>query len=304
LRFAHSLDAELVYSFPGYIQPDVYILPQVLAVPDIQHEFCPEFFSKQALAERKRLYGESIERADHICAISEFTRQTLIDRLGVHPDKITTIHPAADPIFQAENRCKLDAEATLRKYCLERGSYLLFPANTWHHKNHRAAVVALKILRDKYNLSPILVCTGSPREAQVSLNEMIQKLGLDRWVGFLGYCPLEDMPPLYEGAACLLFPSLFEGFGFPVLEAMSCGCPVVCSNATSLPEIAGDAAILIDPHSPEGIADAVYDVLTDEDFRRYLVDKGYRQATQFSWQQYVLETIAIFRKVRQKLRSF
>src|SRR4029079_2008677 len=151
LRFAQSLDAEIAYSFPGYIHPDLYSLRQVLMVPDIQHEYFSEFFSEQALEERRRLYGDSIQRADHICAISEFTRQTLIERLDVAPDKITAIPLAADPIFTT-CREPLDDAARLGKYGLKAGTYLFFPGHTWHHKNHRAAIEALRILRDKYGL--------------------------------------------------------------------------------------------------------------------------------------------------------
>jgi glycosyltransferase involved in cell wall biosynthesis len=302
LRFARSLDAEIAYSFPGYIHPDVYPLRHVLVVPDIQHEFFPDFFSEQALEERRRLYGDSIRRADHICAISEFTRQTLIERLGVAPDKITAIPLAADPIFTTCHE-PLDDTARLRKYGLTTGSYLFFPGHTWHHKNHRAAIAALRILRDKYGLTPQLVCTGGAREAQLAIEQQIAESGLEHQVRFLGYCPHDDLPALYRGAASLIFPSLFEGFGMPVLEAMACGCPVVCSNTTSLPEIAGDAALLVDPADSEALADAASQLLRDADLRAELSARGVRQAARFSWRRHTLETIAVFYQVHRQLRG-
>jgi glycosyltransferase involved in cell wall biosynthesis len=301
LRFARSLEAEIAYSFPGYIHPDLYPLRHVLMVPDIQHEYFPEFFSQQALTERRRLYGDSIRRADHVCAISEFTRQTLIERLGVAPEKITAIPLAADPIFTTAHR-PLDDRAALQKYGLTAGTYLFFAGHTWHHKNHRAAVDALRILRDKHGLTPTLVCTGGAREAQPAIEQQIAASGLEQHVRFLGYCPQRDLPALYRGAVSLVFPSLFEGFGMPVLEAMACGCPVICSNATSLPEIAGEAALLIDPANSEAIADAVHRLLRDGDLRATLSGQGVLQAARFSWQRHTMETVAVLHKVHREMR--
>jgi glycosyltransferase involved in cell wall biosynthesis len=300
LRALRSLDAAIAYSFPGYLHPDLLPLRHVLMVPDIQHEYHPEFFDEKALAERRRLYGDSVRRADHICAISEFTRQTLIDKLGVPPDKVTTVLLAADPSYHAERHPVRDP-LRLRKYGLEAGGYLFFPAHTWHHKNHKAAVAALRILRDKHRLTPQLVCSGAAREAQSLIEKQVEEAGLQNQVRFLGYCAQNDMPVFYRNAFCLLYPSLFEGFGMPVLEAMSSGCPVVCSNTSSLPEIAGDAALQADPHDHEGLADAVARLAPGSDLRGQLVRRGLAQAERFSWQRHTLETVAVFHRVHQQL---
>ncbi|MFL5801413.1 MAG: glycosyltransferase [Roseiflexaceae bacterium] len=302
LLFARSLDAEIVYSFPGYIFPDVHSLRHVLMVPDIQHEFFPEFFADGALEERRRLYDDAIRRADHICAISEFTRQTLIERLDVAPEKVSAIPLAADPIFTSCAPPEVD-RARLQQYGLQPGSYLRFPAHTWHHKNHRIAITALCILRDKHGLTPTLVCTGGAREAQPAIDQQIAESGLQNQVRFLGYVPHGDLPALYRGAAGLLFPSLFEGFGMPVLEAMACGCPVVCSSTSSLPEIAGDAALLTDPADAEAFADAIARLLRDEDLRAELRQRGLHQAAHFSWRRHTLETIGVFYRVHRQLRE-
>jgi glycosyltransferase involved in cell wall biosynthesis len=301
LRFLRSLKAEMVYSFPGYISPDVYPLRQVLVVPDIQHEYHPEFFLDEHLEARRVTYGRAIRRADHICAISEFTRRCLIERLDVPPERITTVHLAADPVYSAEPHH--DDARRLHKYALQPGGYLFFPAHTWHHKNHRAAVAALRILRDRHGLAPSLVCTGGRREAQPALEVQIAEAGLQGQVRFLGYCPHDDLPALYRQAAGLLFPSLFEGFGMPVLEAMASGCPVVCSNTSSLPEIAGDAALLAEPYDHEGLADAVARILRDGDLRAELGRRGLAQAARFSWWRHTLETIAVFARTHAQLQT-
>lgn len=302
LRFQRSLEAEIVYSFPGYIHPDFDGLRHVLMVPDIQHEYFPEFFPNGALEERRRLYGDSIRRADHICAISEFTRQTLIERLGVAPEKITTILLAADPIYSAPPNLEHDG-VVLRKYGLARGDYLYFPAHTWHHKNHRAVVAALAILKKKYHLQPLLVCSGGTHDARPALDKQIVELGLERQVRFLGYCPNDEIPALYRNALSLVFPSLFEGFGMPVLEAMACDCPVVCSNTTSLPEIAGDAAVMVDPLDHEALADAMYRVVSDQELRVELTARGLLQARNFSWRRHTLETVRVFQHVHRQIRG-
>jgi glycosyltransferase involved in cell wall biosynthesis len=296
-----SLGVEIGYSFPGYIHPELWPLRNVLVIPDIQHEYLPEFFSPAAADERRRVYTDAARRADHICAISEFTRQTLIDRLGVAPDRVTTIPLAADPEFRAVDVTAGDADI-LGAHGLTPGRYLFFPAHTWKHKNHRVAVDALRVLRDRHQVSIDLVCTGGAREAQPALDEQIAASGVGDRVRFLGYVPRDHVPALYRNAACLVFPSLFEGFGMPVLEAMACGCPVVCSSTTSLPEIAGDAATLVNPYDPEALANAVAELIGDADLRSHRKAQGLARARTFSWRRHTLETVAVLRAVHQDMR--
>ena len=178
-----------------------------------------------------------------------------------------------------------------------------FPAHTWMHKNHVVAVEALRLLRERHNIRLTLVCSGGAREAQPALDAKINTAGLRDQVRFLGYVSRNDVPALYRGAACLVFPSLFEGFGMPVLEAMASGCPVVCSNTTSLPEIAGAAAdwwIRVTQtlwprpsracHRPE--------------LRAHRIAAGLARSRGFSWRRHTIETISVLRKVHQDLRRF
>jgi glycosyltransferase involved in cell wall biosynthesis len=300
LRRSRALKAEVALSIPGYIHPDLYPLANVLVVPDIQHEYCPEFFPTHILGERRRVYTDSIKRADHLCAISKFTRQTLIERLGIPPDRVTATPLAADPLFHPESPYRGNHEEVLKKYGLKPGEYFFLPGHTWPHKNHRAALQALAILRQSYHLEPLLVCTGNPKEAHPELLNLVQDLQLNERVRFLGYCPMSEMPAFYEGAAALVFPSFFEGFGMPLLEAMWCDCPIVCSNATSLPEVAGDAALFFDPHSPEELAAAMGRILTDDQLRRTLIERGRQKVKEFSWLKFSGEIIRILHEVWEK----
>jgi glycosyltransferase involved in cell wall biosynthesis len=299
LLWARSLDTEIAYSVPGYIHPDLHSLRHVLVVPDIQHEYLPEFFHEGDLEERRRLYGDAVRRADHICAISEFTRKTLMERLGVDPARVTTIPLAASRLF---GPIRADDGERLERYGLKESTYLFFPAHTWHHKNHSVAIEALRILRDRHGLKPLLICSGEAREAQPALDALVASAGLSAQVRFLGYRPEEDVAALYRGAAALIFPSLFEGFGMPVLEAMACGCPVVCSDSTSLPEIAGEAALLCNPRDAESFAGALARVLKEGELREELRRRGFTRAAAYSWRRFTLETVRIFRRIHDAIR--
>jgi glycosyltransferase involved in cell wall biosynthesis len=162
---------------------------------------------------------------------------------------------------------------------------------------------ALLILREDYHLEPQLVCTGTLKDAQSEIMNLVKKHRLERQVNFLGYCPSIDMPSLYEGAFGMIFPSIFEGFGIPLLEAMWCSCPIACSNETSLPEIAGEAAIMFDPQSIEEIANALYRLLTESETRKELVEKGLEQAQKFSWIKFTTEVTRILHEINLVNRS-
>ena len=142
-----------------------------------------------------------------------------------------------------------------------------------------------------------LVIVGPTLWRYDGLQEQIQSLGLDDAVQVLGYVPDKDLPALYSAADVFVFPSLYEGFGLPILEAMACGTPVVCSNSTSLPEVANDAALLIEPHDVDGMAGAMQRVLRDADLRVMLRKSGLKRAQDFSWERAAQETVAVYRQV-------
>ena len=282
---------DAVLSLSGYIVPDMFPHRNVLVFADLRHEVYPQSLTPEQVVERRRVYGTSIEKAERMIAISEYTRRSLLEHYRVAPERVATGHLAADPAFHPERWKETELPRVMRKYGLPAGGYLLFPANTWPHKNHQRALEALALLRDRHGRRETLVLTGAPKDAHAALGEAARRLELEAQVRSLGYCPLEDMPALYRGAQALFFPSLFEGFGLPVLEAMWCDCPVVCSDATSLPEIAGDAALLVDPRSPEQMAAALARLLGDDGLRAALRARGRRRAPQFSWRKFTLQVL-------------
>lgn len=288
---------DAVLSLSGYIYPDQFRFRNVLVFTDLQHEFYPEFFTPEHAEERRRVYGTSLRQAARVVAISEHTRRTVLDLYGLPPETVSVGHLAADPAFTPSAWRPAELPRVMGKYGLAPGSYLYFPANTWPHKNHARAFEALALLRDRHGRRETLVLTGAAKNAHDELGQALARLGLDEQVRFLGYCPLEDLPALFRGARALFYPSLFEGFGIPVVEAMACGCPVVCSSATSLPEVVGEAGLLVDPLSPADMAAALARLLGDAGLERDLRERAARRAGEFSWRRFTLHVLRVLHEV-------
>lgn len=270
-------------------------IPALLTFWDMQHEFFPEFFGRVEMQRRRRTYQASANEAERIIVSASFTRDCLVERYSVAADKIEIIYAGFGPHYRV-----LDDQAALegfrRKYNLQR-PFLYYPAATWPHKNHKNLLAALKILAERHRFDGELLLTGIAMQYQGEILSEINRLGLGGRVRFLGYIPAEELPYLYNLAAMLVFPSLFEGFGIPLVEAMACGCPVVCSDATSLPEIAGDAGVLFDPHEPEEIAEKIRRVWDDSALRDELRRRGIERAGSFTWDETVRRTLQVYGKM-------
>jgi glycosyltransferase involved in cell wall biosynthesis len=266
----------------------------ILTFFDMQHEYYPEFFTKEQLRDRSAIYRPSVEKAERIIVPSQFTRDTLIEKYEI-PEKKISLLPVgiSESLHRAPSE---DIERVVGKYNLPK-NYIFYPANPWLHKNHACLMAALRIYHEKYDTELQLVLTGRIKN-NVSISKyMAVAAGADKQVFDLGFIPSEDMPALYSGASLMIFPSLFEGFGIPLLEAMACGCPIAAANATSIPEVVGDAARLFDPMEPYDIAEAIHDVLLNHDFRSDLVEKGFRRVKQFYWSQIIPQLERIYTDV-------
>lgn len=280
------------------LEPRVCPVPAVITVHDVQHEYYPEFFHPDELAHRRRFYPESCAAADHIVAVSEFTRRCVLDKYDVEPEAVSTIWEAAGSDFDWRG-ARARAPAVRHKYALP-ARYVLYPANTWRHKNHERLIEALALYRDRYGEEPTLVLTGAGKEGQDSLDEAVERHGLSGLVRSLGYVPRDEMPTLYAGAACLVLPSLFEGFGIPLVEAMLTGCPIAAANVTSIPEIVGDAGVLFDPLDPADICRALAAILGDPGLAAELRRRGRARAELFSASRTAQLTLELFeRAVRE-----
>jgi glycosyltransferase involved in cell wall biosynthesis len=231
--------------------------PAASSILDLQHAYHPEFFSAGERAYRRLVYGWTARRSRLLIAISEHVKETLVERLDVAPERVRVIHLGVDL-----ERFRPGDE--------QREPFLLYPANRWPHKNHDRLLEAFALVRrERPELRLVLTGAGHERTPPAPGVEVQGRVDDDTLVR------------LYRTASALVFPSLYEGFGQPPVEAMACGCPVAASNVTALPEICGDAARYFDPTSAESIADAVVSVLADPG---PLVARGFARAQSFTWE--------------------
>jgi glycosyltransferase involved in cell wall biosynthesis len=234
--------------------PPVDTPPAATTVLDVQHEVFPEFFSRAELAYRRRVYGWTVRKSRIVITISEHAREALVERLGLDPARVRAIHLGVD-----HDRFRPDGRA--------RGYFLLYPANAWKHKNHARLFEAFaEVRRERPELR--LVLTGAGHDDLPRLPDGAESLG---------HVGLDTLVELYRSAAALVYPSLYEGFGIPCVEAMACGCPVAASNVASLPEVGGDAAVYFDPLDVGSIADGIRTVLDDPP------RGGTERAARFTW---------------------
>ena len=232
------------------------------------------------MIERERTFVEACKRSVMLTAISDFSRREAIQQGGLNPARIKTIHLqiSSDRLRNAEKD-----ESVIGRLELSRGQYLIYPANFWKHKNHEMLLTAFGIARNTGLPKHLkLVCTGALGERQQWLQRASEAMDLSRNVVFPGYLSSAELLGLLTNCAGVIFPSLYEGFGLPVIEAMAVGVPVACSNVTSLPEVAQDAAILFDPRIPGQIADAMIALVQDRERKARLIAAGTLRAAEFS----------------------
>ena len=237
-------------------------------------------------------------RAQAVIAVSEFTKRDAIRLYGLRDDKITVIYEGVHPRFVLSSPAQV--AAIRRTYHLPE-HVILYTGTIEPRKNLARLLEAYARLRSQPGLPGDLklVIVGKKGWLYQPFFDRLGQLGLQDEVIFPGFVPGEDLPALYGAANVFAYPSLFEGFGLPVLEAMACGTPVVCSTSSSLPEVAGDAALLVDPADTAGLANALQRVLSDSSLRSSLSARGTMQAARFTWEQAARATVAVYEHVME-----
>jgi glycosyltransferase involved in cell wall biosynthesis len=265
-------------------------IPTILTVHDLIFRHFPQYhkpLNRWYLNLTMPLY---CRRATHIIAISEQTRRDLTSAYGIPAEKITVIHEAADSRFRAQSPQAI-AAARARYQLPEQ--YLLFVGTVEPRKNLIRLLSAFERLQAD-GLTDGLVIVGKRGWLYDDFFTALERSPSKAAVVFPGYVPDEDLPAIYAGAQALVMPSLYEGFGLPVLEAMACATPVACSDNSCLPEIAGDAALFFDPTSVDSIRDVIGRILDDPDLGADLRGRGLRHASQFSWERTAKETLEVY----------
>ncbi len=264
-----------------FLEPSPPPIPAVVTIPDLQHETFPQFFTPELLALRLRACRESAQYSRRALTLSEYSKRDLVRTYRLPDDQVQVVPLDCGQEFR---RAPDDqrVRAVRERFGLS-AEYGLYPANTWPHKNHRGLLQAIGQYRRDYGNPPQIVLTGATVEGGIDLDREIRDADLADVVRHLGYVDREQMPDLYDGARFLVFVSLFEGFGIPVIEAMRRGTPIVASNTTSVPELAGDCALLVDPCDPAAIACAIHDLLNDPDGARERAARGRHRAERFSY---------------------
>jgi glycosyltransferase involved in cell wall biosynthesis len=287
-RLAHRSQVDLVHSLAN-TGPARGDFKRVVTIHDLIHRIHPETHSGLRSAGMRVLVSLAARRADRVITDAVSTRDDLVRLLGIPADKIDVAPLGLGARAAVEPR---DEREIRRLYDLG-DRHLLFTVSAKRpHKNLARLLEALALI--PATSRPVLVLPGYPTPYEAELRRLATDLGLDADTRFLGWLPDAEIEGLYAAAACFVFPSLYEGFGMPVLEAMSRGLPVVCSDRGSLREVAGDAALLFDPASPRSIADAVQRILSDQSLAARLRDMGRLQASRFTWRATADATLASY----------
>jgi glycosyltransferase involved in cell wall biosynthesis len=236
----------------------------------------------------------AVDGIDRVIADSKKTKADIVQFLPIEAEKVTVIPGAANKHYRRMNAEEIQPALERAKIDFP---YILYVGSIEPRKNLPRLMVAYALLR-QWSTNWQLVIVGARNFwKSTPVAAVVDRLGLENCVHFTGYIAEQDLPAIYNGADLFVFPSLYEGFGLPVLEAMACGTPVVTSNKSSLPEVAGDAAILIDPYDVDALANAMHRILSDPDLAEEMAAKGMIRAREFSWERTARETIAVYEQV-------
>jgi glycosyltransferase involved in cell wall biosynthesis len=285
-----------LYHAPHYVLPAAVNCNSVVTIHDCIHLMFPQYLpNRMAYAYARAQMWTAAHRSDCILTVSDASKRDILHLFNIPPEKIVVVYNAIDAHFSVTP--PLDAVARVReRYQLDQ-RFVLYVGNIKPHKNLVRLIEAFSELRAGDLEDIKLLIIGDEISKLPALRHAVHRHKLHKHVRFLGYVPDDQLAVLYRLAAVFIFPSLYEGFGLPPLEAMASGTPVVVSNVSSLPEVVGDAAVLVDPHDIDSIVDGLRSVLTNparaEDMRR----KGLERAREFSWERSVARTLEVYRRI-------
>jgi glycosyltransferase involved in cell wall biosynthesis len=284
----------------NYVLPPVCPCPGVTTVHDLSYALFPDDAPPRDKLVLGRLLPMSVRKAKAVIVVSQNTRKDIVQRFRVPDERINVIYEAAPPHIRRVTTVD-ELERVRARYGIK-GDFVLAVGNLQPRKNLSRLVEAFAVVR-RSRVPAQLAIVGQARWRESEAMRLVQERGLTKDVIFTGYVPDADLPGLYSGAAAFAYPSLYEGFGLPVLEAMTCGAPVITSNTSSLPEVAGDAALQVDPTSVRALAEAMQAILTQGDLATRLSQRGLRRAAMFSWERAAQQTLEVYERVLHPVAS-
>lgn len=288
-----AISVDLVHSIGGYVHDELLDYRNILTIHDLQHIHLPHHFDEAEIATRNARYLTSIHASEAVISVSDFVKRDIVAQYGVKPETVTSIWniPSGSPTNRLS---KSKEDRILGKMGID-FEYLFFPSHGWPHKNHLKLVEAFPFIQESLpNLR--MIFTGGKFDQEHPAAKKIRSLGLEEYILHIGYRTPTEIRCLYQGAKALVYPSLFEGFGMPVAEAIESGVPVVCSDIEPLVEIGGEAVVTFDPRSSKDIAEKVVAALRDDRLLEDLRVKGEAQLKRFSSEAIARQTYELYRK--------
>jgi glycosyltransferase involved in cell wall biosynthesis len=279
-----------------FTSPPFAPCPVVVSIHDLSFEHLPQTFKKRSRAQLRLTVRRSARKAAQVVALSEHARSDILDTYGLKPEKVSVI-PLAPPPHFGPVTDQAELQRVRQTYDID-SDYILSVGSIQPRKNLSRLIAAYSSLRRARpeGKLPKLVLVGKCAWLYDELLRTIKELEVCNSVILTGYVPEADLPALYSGALCFVYPSYFEGFGLPPLEAMKCGAAVIVGNRTSLPEVVGDAGMLVDPFNVDDIALAIDKVISDSNLRSHLRVKGLERAQLFDWRETARQTLAVYEK--------
>lgn len=286
----HATDFTLPPTLPG--------VKTILTVHDLSFVRAPETTTPVLKAYLDVVVPRSVRRATHVLADSQATKDDLVELYGTAPDKISVLIGGTPPGFAPVTDDQVLREVRQR-YGIPPNPYVFSIGTVQPRKNYARLIQALAALGPAFS-DVHLVIAGGRGWLDGPIFETVTASGMEERVHFVGFASDDDLPALYSAATCVAYPSLYEGIGLPVLEAMTCGTPTITSNISSMPEVAGDAALLVDPYQVDEIAAALQRLLEDETLRENLVAKGFAQVKHFTWEGAAAQLKSIYDRVLEQ----
>lgn len=284
-----------IFHETSFVAPIIKTCPLITTVYDLAYLYTPESFTCRNRLYFKALLAKSIKKSNFIIATSINTKKDIIDNFPHCADKIKVVYGGVDarlkPVTDKEVTAKIKELYKIKK------DFILAVSLISPRKNLTALIKAWKLLRTERKLDVQLVISGRKGWLYEEVFKEAASWMPNNDIIFCGHVSDEHLLYLYNAAAVFAYPSLYEGFGLPILEAMACGCPVVSSNTSSMPEVCGDAALLVDPKNISEISQALYKIFSDASLRRDLIKKGFEQAKKFSWQNTAQQTIQAYNQI-------